>query len=346
MKTIIFSTQDYERPFFEDLSEQYCHDLTYIEAQLTSDTASLAQDHECVCAFVNDDLGADNLQRLSEAGVKLIALRSAGFNHVDLEAANQHGLKVVRVPAYSPHAVAEHALCLMLALNRKVHRAYNRVREGNFALNGLMGFDMHGKTVGIIGTGKIGECVAEILKGFGCRLLGVDKVKNPDCEKLGLEYTDLNSLFEAADIITLHCPLTPETEHMIDGKALQKMKPGVQIINTSRGGVVDTTAVIQGLKKEKIGSLGLDVYEEEGDFFFRNLSDKVIQDDQLARLLTFPNVIITGHQAFFTHEALRAIVDTTLSNIQQVEKEGECDNEVSAQEHLRSDKNGTSLRGF
>ena len=337
MKTIIFSTQDYERPFFETLNKDHGHDLTYIEAQLTADTASLARDHACVCVFVNDTLDAKTIELLAEEGVKLIALRSAGFNHVDLEAAGEHGLKVVRVPAYSPHAVAEHTLCLMMALNRKVHRAYNRVREGNFALNGLMGFDVHGKTVGIIGTGKIGECVAEILKGFGCRLLGFDVAKNPDCEKLGMEYTDLDTLFKASDIVTLHCPLTPDTEHLIDEQAIGKMKKGVQIVNTSRGGVVDTSAVIQALKSEKIGSLGLDVYEEEGDFFFRNLSDKVIQDDQLARLLTFPNVIVTGHQAFFTHEALHAIVETTLANIRQVEKDGECENEVFAEKLVKSD---------
>lgn len=331
MKTIIFSIQDYERPFFENINGDYDHELTYMEAQLSPDTAGLAKDHACICAFVNDDLGKKSIQRLAENGVKLIALRSAGFNHVDLEAADEHGLKVVRVPAYSPHAVAEHALCLMMALNRKVHRAYNRVREGNFALNGLMGFDMHGKTVGIIGTGKIGSRVAEILNGYGCRLLGFDVKKNPDCEKLGLEYTEPDKLFQEADIITLHCPLTPETEHLIDGEAIGKMKQGVQIVNTSRGGVVDTSAVIEALKKEKIGSVALDVYEEEGDFFFRNLSNKVIKDDQLARLLTFPNVIVTGHQAFFTHEALHGIVDTTLSNIQQVEKTGECDHEVSAE---------------
>lgn len=334
MKTIVFSVQDYERPFFENLNGDYGHEMTYIEARLTSDTVKLVKDHDCLCAFVNDDLGGENLKTLAERGVKLIALRSAGFNHVDLEAAGEHGLKVVRVPAYSPHAVAEHTLCLMMALNRKVHRAYNRVREGNFALHGLMGFDVHGKTAGIVGTGKIGECVAEILKGFGCRLLAFDPVVNPDCEKLGVEYVELDRLLKESDIVTLHCPLTPDTERLIDAEAIGKMKDGVQIVNTSRGGVVDTGAVIKALKKEKIGSLALDVYEEEDDLFFRNLSDKVIQDDQLARLLTFPNVIVTGHQAFFTHEALHAIVDTTLSNIREVEEKGECGNEVSAEKHV------------
>jgi len=334
MKTIAFSVQPYERPFFDELNRTYDHDLSFIEAQLTPDTAALAKGYECVCAFVNDELDAGNLRTLAEGGVKVIALRSAGFNHVDLEAAGEHRLTVVRVPAYSPHAVAEHTICLMMALNRKVHRAYNRVREGNFELNGLMGFDVHGKTAGVVGTGKIGECVAEILKGFGCRILGFDPVRNPDCEKLGMTYVDLPELLEESDIVTLHCPLTPETEHLIDAEAISKMKPGAMLVNTSRGGVVDTGAVIDGLKKEKLGSLGLDVYEEEGDFFFRDLSDKVIQDDQLARLLTFPNVIVTGHQAFFTHEALHAIVDTTLANIRKVEEEGRCDNEVSAEKHV------------
>jgi D-lactate dehydrogenase len=328
MKTLLFSTKDYEKSFFEDLNDQTHHDLSFSEAQLGPDTARLAEDHDCVCAFVNDDLQSETLHRLAEAGVKLIALRSVGFNHVDLETAEELDINVVRVPAYSPHAVAEHTVCLMMALNRKVHRAYNRVREGNFALHGLMGFDMHGKTVGIVGTGKIGACVARILKGYGCKLLGFDVKKNPECEELGLEYKELESLLEQSDILTLHCPLTPETEHLVNEEALEQMKPGVQIINASRGGVVDTRAVIEGLKSKKIGSLGLDVYEEEGDFFFHNLSDSVIQDDQLARLLTFPNVIVTGHQAFFTHEAMHGIVETTLSNIREIEETGECDNQV------------------
>lgn len=334
MNTILFSTQDYERPFFESLNQKYEHELSFSEAPLRPDTARLANGHECVCVFVNDDAGAETLERLAEeTDVKLVALRSAGFNHVDLKAAEEQGIQVVRVPAYSPHAVAEHAVCLMMALNRKVHRAYNRVREANFALNGLMGFDMHGKTAGIIGTGKIGHCVAEILHGYGCRLVGFDPARNPECEKLGVEYMDLNALLKEVDLLSLHCPLTPETEHLIDEEALQLMKPGVQIVNTSRGAVVDTGAVIESLKSGKIGSLGLDVYEEEGDFFFRNLSDNVIQDDQLARLLTFPNVIVTGHQAFFTHEAMEGIVETTLANIRDVEENGRCENDVSAEQH-------------
>ncbi|MCC5847135.1 MAG: 2-hydroxyacid dehydrogenase [Verrucomicrobia bacterium] len=334
MKTIVFSAESYERPFFERINAAYGHDLGFIEAQLNADTVSLAKGIDCVCAFVNDRLNAEILEKLSEGGTRLIALRSAGFNHVDLEAAERLGLQVVRVPAYSPHAVAEHAICLMMSLNRKVHRAYNRVREGNFQLHGLMGFDVHGKTVGIVGTGKIGECAATILKGFGCRLLGFDPYVNPACQALGMEYVDLKTLFAESDIISLHCPLTPDTKHLIDAEAIATMKDGVQILNTSRGAVVDTAAVIEALKKGKIGSVGLDVYEEEGDFFFRNLSNTVLQDDQLARLLTFPNVIITGHQAFFTEEALHGIVDTTLANIQKVERDGKSGNEVSIQKHV------------
>lgn len=335
MKTIVFSAESYERPFFENLNQTYQHELVYIEAQLNPDTVALARGAPCVCVFVNDTLSAGILEELADHGTRVIALRSAGFNHVDLETADKLGLTIVRVPAYSPHAVAEHTICLLMALNRKVHRAYNRVREGNFALHGLMGFDIHGKTAGLVGTGKIGECTARILKGLGCRLLAYDPYPNPDCEAMGVSYVDLPSLFSAADILTLHCPLTPETRHLINDDAIAKMKTGVQIVNTSRGGVVDTAAVIRGLKSEKIGSLGLDVYEEEGDVFFRNLSDTVLKDDQLARLLTFPNVIITGHQAFFTYEALHAIVDTTLANIRDVADTGSCKNRVSADQHVK-----------
>jgi D-lactate dehydrogenase len=255
--------------------------------------------------------------------------------------AKSHGLTVVRVPAYSPHAVAEHTICLMLALNRKVHRAYNRVREGNFELHGLMGFDVHEKTAGIVGTGKIGQCVARILKGFGCRLLGFDPVENPACRELGLEYVALKKLLTESDIITLHCPLTPATERLIDAEALSHVKRTVTLINTSRGGVVDTQALIRALKEDRIGNLALDVYEEEGDLFFRDLSDTVIQDDVLARLLTFPNVIVTGHQAFFTREALQAIVETTLSNVRDIEQKGECENELRLEAHM-PDEGGKS----
>lgn len=337
MNIIMFSAEDYERPFYERINADHGHELTYIEARLTCDTVGLAEGYEGLCAFINDNLNADILKTLAQGGTKLIALRSAGFNNVDLAAAKEHGLSVVRVPAYSPHAVAEHAMCLMLALNRKVHRAYNRVREGNFALHGLMGFDMHGKTAGIIGTGKIGQCMAEMLNGFGCCLLGFDPKENPACKELGLAYVDLETLLAESDIITLHCPLTPDTEHLIDASALSHLKEGAMLINTSRGGVVDTEAVLKALKTQRIGSLALDVYEEESDVFFRNLSDTVLQDDVLARLLTFPNVIVTGHQGFFTRDALQAIADTTLKNITEFAQNGECENELSHEAHMPDD---------
>lgn len=265
----------------------------------------------------------------------MIALRCAGFNNVDIKVAHEIGIKVVRVPAYSPHAVAEHTVGLMLALNRKIHRAYARVREGNFALDGLLGFDMRGKTVGIIGTGKIGQCVAALLHGFGCRLLAHDPYPDRDLINLGVEYVSLRDLFMQSGIITLHCPLMPETYHIIDDAAIRMMKQGVMLINTSRGALIDTPDVIDGLKNGKIGYLGLDVYEEEGDLFFEDLSDKVIHDDVFSRLLTFPNVIVTGHQAFFTSDAMKSIAATTLSNISAIEKGESCENEVTI-EHIKS----------
>jgi D-lactate dehydrogenase len=282
---------------------------------LSASTTPLAEGFEGVCAFVNDDLGAGVLLRLKNAGVRLIALRSAGFNHVDLEAARSLELTVVRVPAYSPQSVAEHTVALMLALDRKIHRAHARVREGNLALDGLLGFDIGARTVGIVGTGKIGATVARLLAGFGCDLIGYDVAENPEAIQAGIEYVPRDDLFKRADVVSLHAPLTPETHHMIDAFAIATMKPGVMLINTSRGALIDTAAVIEGLKSGKIGHLGLDVYEEEGDLFFEDLSDRVIQDDVFSRLLTFPNVLITGHQAFFTVEALDAIAATTVGNI-------------------------------
>jgi D-lactate dehydrogenase len=273
-----------------------------------------------VCAFVDDRLDAGVLDTLHAGGTRLLALRSAGFNHVDLEAAERLGLTVARVPAYSPHSVAEHTVALMMTLNRKIHRAHNRVREQNFALDGLMGFDFHGKTVGIVGTGRIGAVVAKIVTGFGCRVLASDLVVNPDCVALGVEYAAIGELLHRSDVVTLHCPLMPSTRHLIDADAIATMKPGVMLVNTSRGAVIDTRAVIMGLKSGRIGALALDVYEEEGDLFFRNLSDQVLADDVFARLLTFPNVIITAHQAFFTREAVRNIAETTLANITGFER--------------------------
>jgi D-lactate dehydrogenase len=334
MKTVVFSTKPYDRRYFDQFNTDNKVDITYLEPRLTAETVSLANGHQAVCVFTNDDVSADIIEQLAGYGVKLIALRCAGFNNVDLAAAEQHGLTVVRVPAYSPYAVAEHTVALMLGLNRHLHKAYNRVREGNFALEGLMGFDLHGKTIGLIGTGKIGAITAGLLNGFGCQLLAVDKYENADFLALTNEtgrarYVELDELLASSDVISLHCPLTPETHHIIDATAIAKMKLGAMVINTSRGALVDTQAVIEGLKSGKVGSLGLDVYEEESDLFFENLSDQVIQDDVFSRLLTFPNVLITGHQAFFTHEAMSKIAETTLTNIQQFAA-GAPENTVSA----------------
>jgi D-lactate dehydrogenase len=320
MKVIMFSARSYDREFFELAKKNFDHEILFVEERLLKKTAGLAKGYLAVCAFVHDELNKDVLEKLAKNGTSLIALRCAGFNNVDLKAAQKLGMTVARVPAYSPHGVAEHAIGLMLALNRKIHRAHARVREGNFLLDGLLGFDMYGKTVGVIGTGKIGEVVSRILYGFGCNILGYDIVPNPKCQALGMKYVDLNFLYANSDIITLHCPLMPQTKHLINSKSISKMKHGVMLINTSRGKIMDSKALIQGLKSEKIGYLGLDVYEEEGDLFFEDLSNAIIQDDLFARLLTFPNVIITGHQAFFTKEAMIGIAWTTLENITKFEQ--------------------------
>ena len=315
MRVAVFSSKPYDQRFLTAAAEGTDHQLEFFEARLSRSTAALADDFDAVCAFVNDDLGAATLLRLAKTGPKLIALRSAGFNHVDLEAAKSLGLPVVRVPAYSPRAVAEHTVALMLALDRKIHRAHARVREGNLSLDGLLGFDLGSRTVGIVGTGKIGVAVARVLNGFGCELIGYDVHENPDAIELGLEYVSLDDIWRRADVISLHAPLTAETHHIVDSYAIANMKNGVMLVNTSRGALIDTLAAIEGLKSGKIGHLGLDVYEEEGDLFFEDLSDTVIQDDTFSRLLTFPNVLITGHQAFFTVEALEAIAHDTIANI-------------------------------
>lgn len=316
MRIAVFSTKAYDQHFLERANRDGGHgfELTFFEPKLVEETAALAAGHPVVCAFVNDRLDAPVLRRLHELGVQLVALRSAGFNHVDLEEAVRLGLTVARVPAYSPHAVAEHALALILSLNRKVHRAYNRVRDGNFSIEGLLGFDLHGKTVGVIGTGRIGVLFAEMLQGFGCEILAFDPYPNEDGDRVA-SYVSLRELFGRSDVISLHCPLTPETHHLIDAEAVSQMKDGVMLINTSRGQLVDTLAVIEGLKSGRIGYLGLDVYEEEENLFFEDLSGRVIQDDAFTRLLTFPNVLITGHQAFFTREAITSIAETTLANV-------------------------------
>lgn len=314
MKITLFSAKSYDREFFDEVNAEFGHDIRYLETRLTADTSSLADGSDAVCAFVNDRVDEATVRDLAGRGVELILLRSAGFNHVDLQATAEEGITVARVPAYSPHAVAEHTLALILGLNRQTHRAFNRVRERNFSLEGLLGFDVHDKTVGIIGTGTIGTTFARLMSGFGCRLLAYDPVPNDECRELGVEYVELPELFAASHIISLHCPLTPETHHLIDAEAIDQMRDGVMLINTSRGAIIDTRAVIEGLKSEKIGHLGLDVYEEEEALFFEDLSQRIIQDDVFARLLTFPNVLITGHQGFFTREALTNIAETTLRN--------------------------------
>jgi D-lactate dehydrogenase len=315
MQIAVFSTRAYDRRFLEAANAAQAHRLRFLEARLDALTAAAAAGAEAVCAFVNDDLGADVLARLGALGIRLVVLRSAGFNHVDLEAAARLGIAIGRVPEYSPHAVAEHTVALMLTLNRRTHRAHARVREGNFALDGLLGVDLFGKTVGIVGTGKIGTCFARIMAGFGCRLLGSDPQPSAECLAMGLRYLPLEELLAESHVISLHCPLTPATRHLIDEAALARIRPGAMLLNTSRGAVIDTAAAIAALKDGRLGSLGIDVYEEEGDLFFRDLSDEVLKDDVFARLLTFPNVLITGHQAFFTVEALTAIAETTIANV-------------------------------
>ncbi len=315
MKVAVFSTKPYDRDFFEEANRAAGHELVFHESRLGARTCRLAEGFPAVCAFVNDELDAGVLLTLARHGTRLAALRCAGFNNVDLRAAEQLEVTVTRVPAYSPRAVAEHTVALILSLARHLHKAYNRVREGNFALEGLLGTELFEQTVGVIGTGKIGALVAEILAGFGCKLLAHDVKPNPEVEARGARYVSRNELFAESDLITLHCPLVPATYHLIGDEALARMKQGVMLINTSRGKLIDTQAVIRALKSGKIGALGLDVYEEEADLFFEDLSSRVIQDDVFARMLTFPNVIVTGHQAFFTRRALRAIADETLANI-------------------------------
>lgn len=331
MKVAVFSTKPYDRTFLAAANRDAGHHLVFLETRLTVPTVPAADGADAICIFVNDDAGARVINALERQGVRLVALRSAGFNHVDLAAAKEAGITVARVPEYSPHAVAEHTVALILSLNRRIHRAYARVREGNFALDGLLGFDLNGRTVGVIGTGKIGLAVIRIMRGFGCSVLAHDPFPNPTCEALGGRYVPLAELLTGSDIVTLHCPLTPDTRHLIDADAIAAMRKGAMLVNTSRGAVIDTRAVIHGLKSGRIGSLALDVYEEEGDLFFENLSNEVIKDDVFARLLTFPNVLITGHQAFFTTDALSAIAGTTIANITAFEKTGRPMHEVSTE---------------
>lgn len=329
MRVAVFSSHPHDETYLRRANQAAGHELVFLESRLRVQTARLAEGFDAVCAFVNDELSGDVLEALSEFGIRFIALRSAGFNHVDLSAADRLGFTVARVPAYSPHAVAEHTAAIVLALNRQIHKAYTRVRDGNFSLNGLLGFDLNGRTIGVVGTGKIGERVAAIFRGFGCQILAYDPVPNTTLLERGVEYVELPELFARADVVTLHTPLTPDTHHLIDAEALALMRDGVMIVNTSRGALVDTVAVIEGLKSGKVGYLGLDVYEEEGDLFFENLSDRIITDDVFSRLLTFPNVIITGHQGFFTGEAMTAIAQTTIENLDAFEAGEATGNEVT-----------------
>lgn len=314
MNIAFFSSKTYDRQSFTAANTAHNHEISFFEAPLHAETAALAAGFPAVCVFVNDVVNEATLAILKAGGTKLIVLRSAGFNNVDLAAAEALNITVARVPAYSPHAVAEHALALILTLNRKTHRAFNRVREGNFALEGLLGFDLAGKTVGVVGAGKIGEIFANIMQAIGCKVLIADPKASSDVHSK-FSVVPFSELIAASDIISLHCPLTPATHHLINAEVFAECKPGVMLINTSRGKMLDTKAAIQALKSGQLGALGLDVYEEEGDLFFSDLSAEVIQDDVFMRLLTFPNVLITGHQGFFTAEALGNIADTTLGNV-------------------------------
>lgn len=328
MKVTFFSTQPYDKKSFDEHNRQYGFNIRYLEIQLNEQTASLAQGSDAVCAFVNDRINETIIRQLASSGVKVIALRCAGFNNVDLVAARENNIKVVRVPAYSPHAVAEHALAMLMTLNRKTHKAYNRIREQNFSLNGLLGFDLYGKTVGVIGTGNIGEVFCRIMLGFGCQVVAFDLKKNEGLIKAGVKYAEVNELLAQSDIVSLHCPLNEHTRYIINEKTLKEMKDHVILINTSRGGLIDTKAVVRGLKSGKIGALGIDVYEQEEKLFFRDLSETIIEDDVISRLSSFPNVLITAHQGFFTHEALTQIAQTTLSNLKAFKNQQELVNEV------------------
>lgn len=327
-KIAFFGTKPYDRKYFEAENQKYGFEIKYFKGNLNEDNVSLTKGMDAVCIFVNDTADSRIIEKMAENGVKLIALRCAGFNNVDLDAAQKYGIKVVRVPAYSPFAVAEYALTLMLTLNRKVHRAFLRTRDANFSLHGLEGFDMHGKTAGIIGTGKIAKILIHILRSFGIEVIAYDVYPDEEfAEKEGMKYVTLDDLYKNSDIISLHCPLNEQTKYIIDAKSIAKMKDGVMIINTGRGKLINTVDLIEGLKDKKIGSAGLDVYEEEGNYFYEDKSDAPIDDDTLARLLSFNNVIVTSHQAFFTSEAMTNISETTLENIKDFEK-GIIQNEV------------------
>lgn len=328
MRIAVFSTKSYDQEYFEKYAKNTDYRFSYFETALNKETASLTNGFDVVCVFVNDDVNQNTIKILSKNGVRLIALRCAGYNNVNIEAAKSNNIKVVRVPAYSPEAVAEHAVALILTLNRKTHKAYNRVREGNFSLKNLIGFNIHGKTIGVIGTGKIGETFCRIIKGFGCKIIAFDISESQELINLGVEYVPLNDVFKNSDILSLHCPLNPNTKHIVNKKSIALMKKGVMIINTSRGALIDTHDVIKGLSDQIIGYLGIDVYEQEENLFFEDLSELIIQDDLILRLNSFPNVLITSHQAYFTKEAMDQITTITLENIKAFEENLELKNEV------------------
>lgn len=327
IRLAVFSSKKYDITYLEQFDQQR-FSFTFIEAKLSNETVKLAKDHDAICIFVNDEANAYVLEQLHQFNIKHIALRCAGFNNIDLKKAQQLSFNICRVPEYSPQAVAEHSVGLMLTLSRKFHKAYNRVRDGNFALDGLMGFNLFNKTVGIIGTGNIGLATINILKGFGCNIICFDPQQNDDVIKLGAHYVELTELFKQSDVISLHCPLNTHTQHLIDQSSIELMKDNVMVINTSRGGLIDTKAIITALKQQKIGYLGLDVYELESDLFFEDLSNTIIQDDIFQRLLSFPNVMITGHQGFFTHEAIETIAQTTLNNLELLAQGKPSGNEI------------------
>lgn len=330
-RIVFFGAKSYDRESFDKVNEKFGFELKYFKAHPTLDNVSLTQGATAVCVFVNDPVNADIVRAMADHGVKLIALRCAGYNNVDLQAAAEVGIRVVRVPAYSPHAIAEYALALMLAADRHIPRAVTRTRDGNFSLQGLLGFDLYGKTLGVIGTGKIAKVLVRMLSGFGMTILGYDPYPDEEFALVNaMQYVSLDELFQRSDIITLHCPLTPETRYVINAESIAKMKDGVMIVNTGRGQLIDTNALIEGLKSRKIGSAALDVYEEEGNYFYEDTSDAIIVDDTLARLLSFNNVYVTSHQAFFTREALHNIANTTLRNVKDFVEGKSLINEVKA----------------
>lgn len=329
MKVAVFSTKSYDREWLDRVNNNSKHQFTYFDASLNAATTNLALGFEAVCVFVNDKIDKETIEQLAKNNINLIALRCAGFNNVDIAAAAGKNIKVARVPAYSPQAVAEHAVALILTLNRKTHKAYNRVRENNFSLEKLMGFNLYNKTVGVIGTGKIGAVFCGIMQGFGCNVIAYDINESEDLKQKGIQYKTFSELLSESDIISLHCPLTPETRHLIDKKAFAQMKKGAMIVNTSRGAVIDSSDAIDALKTGKLGYLGIDAYEQEENLFFKDLSESIIQDDTILRLMSFHNVLITAHQGFFTHEAMEQIASTTIQNLTNFENGLSTENEVS-----------------